>query len=239
MIRLYNDNCLNILHQQDFLATIKDRKCIVVTDPPFNVDYHYNEYKDSLDENDYLSMLSEVVNFTDLYGYVIIHYPEMLHKLSVKLSECPARVVSWVYNSNTPRQHRDIAFYRVKPDMSQVRQSYKNMNDKRIRQRMLDGDIGGKLYDWWEINQVKNVSKNKHKLSHPCIMPVEVMKNIIGVLPKDCVIIDPFMGSGTTGVACKMYNVDFIGIELNEQYFNEAQRRLEEIETGCEEKLLW
>ena len=52
------------------------------------------------------------------------------------------------------------------------------------------------------------------------------MKNIIGILPNDITIIDPFMGSGTTGVACKIYNKDFIGFEIDEEYFNIAKERI-------------
>ena len=42
------------------------------------------------------------------------------------------------------------------------------------------------------------------------------------------IILDPFMGSGTTGVACKNTNRNFIGFELDEAYFNIAKERLEE-----------
>lgn len=59
-------------------------------------------------------------------------------------------------------------------------------------------------------------------------MPLEVMKNIIGILPKDAIIIDPFMGSGTTGVACKELGRDFIGIEIDKEYFDIASERIEE-----------
>ena len=41
-------------------------------------------------------------------------------------------------------------------------------------------------------------------------------------------ILDPFMGSGTTGVACKNLGRDFIGIEMDENYFNIAKNRIEE-----------
>jgi DNA modification methylase len=60
-------------------------------------------------------------------------------------------------------------------------------------------------------------------------MPQEVMNNIVGILPKDekLVVVDPFMGSGTTGIACKKYDVDFIGIELDTEYFKIAQNRIE------------
>lgn len=60
-------------------------------------------------------------------------------------------------------------------------------------------------------------------------MPLEVMKNIIGILPKDYIVIDPFMGSGTTGVACLELGRDFIGIELDEKYFNIAQQRINDV----------
>lgn len=167
--------------------------------------------------------------FRDLPS-VIIHYPENLYKLSFQIGKFPEKVISWVYNSNTGKQHRDIAFFGVKPDMSKVRQPYKNLNDKRIKERIARGCKGAKLYDWWNINQVKNVSKEKTE--HPCQMPLEVMKNIAGILPDDCLIIDPFMGSGTTGVAVlemnkeQNANREFIGIELDEKYFNIAKERI-------------
>lgn len=45
------------------------------------------------------------------------------------------------------------------------------------------------------------------------------------------VILDPFMGSGTTGVACKKHKRNFIGIELNAEYYQIAQKRInDEIE---------
>lgn len=84
------------------------------------------------------------------------------------------------------------------------------------------------MYDWININQVKNVSKANQGISHPCTMPVEVMEKIVGVLPKGNTIIDPFMGSGTTGIACAKLGYDFIGIELDESYFNLAKSRINE-----------
>jgi DNA modification methylase len=90
-------------------------------------------------------------------------------------------------------------------------------------QRIADGK-SARLYDWWEINQVKNVSKEK--TSHPCQMPLEVMKRIVGILPSDYTIVDPFMGSGTTGLACKLLNRNFIGIEKSAEYFEIAQSRI-------------
>jgi DNA modification methylase len=215
MIQLYKGDF------KDFLNLITP-DCIIVTDPPFNINYHYSQYKDNKEEDKYYEWLGELCS---LCPSVVIHYPESLYKLAFQLGMFPEKVVSWVYNSNTAKQHRDIAFFNIKPDFNKVKQPYKNPSDKRIKQRIAEGKTGAKLYDWWNINQVKNVSKKD--IQHPCVMPLEVMKNIIGILPEDKTIIDPFMGSGTTGVACKELNRNFIGIELDPQYFEIAKKRIE------------
>lgn len=113
---------------------------VVVTDPPFNIGYHYQHYKDKMDETEYYNMLVEIIK---KFPSVIIHYPESLHKLSVFAGMIPEKVVSWVYNSNTAKQHRDIAFYGIKPSFKNAWQPYKNPKDKRILERMANGARGG------------------------------------------------------------------------------------------------
>ena len=214
-MKLYNEDCLEELKKIDL------SKCIFVSDPPFNIGYHYSKYKDNKKEDKYYEWLASI------FGYnkqVIIHYPEQLYKYAYQIGMFPEKIVSWVYNSNTAKQHRDIAFFGVKPDFRKVGQPYKNPTDKRIAKRIAEGKQA-RLYDWWNINQVKNVSKDK--TDHPCQMPLKVMENIIGILPEEYTIIDPFMGSGTTGVACVNTNRNFIGIELDETYFNIAEERIE------------
>lgn len=193
---------------------------VIVTDPPFNIDYHYGEYRDKMPEAEWLAMLVEV---TSLAPSVIVLYPETMHRFSIAKGEVPEKVVSWVYNSNTARQHRDIGFYGVKPDFRRVVQPYKNQNDKRIRERMARG-LGARLYDWWNVNQVKNVSKEK--TAHPCQMPVKVLDNLIGILPDGIGVVDPYCGSGTTGVACLQRGVPFYGCDVDAEYCRIARGRL-------------
>lgn len=195
MIKLHNKDSLNVFYK--IINENHDKNIILVSDPPFNINYKYNTYNDNMNEDEYYEMLD--FYFHDLPS-VVIHYPENLYKLAFQIGKFPKKVISWVYNSNTGKQRRDIAFFDIKPN------------------------------DWWNINQVKNVSKEKTE--HPCQMPLEVMKRIIGILPDECLIIDPFMGSGTTGVAVlemnKKQNVkrDFIGIEIDEKYFEIAKKRI-------------
>lgn len=222
---LINDNCMDVLPHIRKELFKGQQKYIIVTDPPFNVGYKYNTYKDKMSEENYREMLYDIFYYVDMS--VVIHYPEQLYQLAVDIGRPPTRVVSWVYNTNNRRQHRDIAFFGITPDFKRVLQPYKNPNDKRIKRLIANGSMGTPIYDWWNINIVKNVSKEK--TAHPCQMPLQVMKNIIGILPDDYIIIDPFMGSGTTGVACRQLNRKFIGIELDKEYYEIAQKRISEV----------
>ena len=73
------------------------------------------------------------------------------------------------------------------------------------------------------------VVSGNEKTIHTTQKPVKLMEEIIRVhTKKDNTILDCFMGSGSTGVACMNTNRKFIGIELDENYFNIAKQRIEE-----------
>lgn len=164
-----------------------------------------------------------IVKLLSKCPFVLVHFPENIYALSVRMHKIPDRVVSWVYNSNTGRQHRDIAFFGITPNFKGLGE-YKNKDDPRIVQRIEQGEkcMG---YDWLYCNQVKNVSHDKTE--HPCQMPLEVMLYIISSLPEDLTIIDPFCGSGTTLVAAKRLGRRYYGIEISENYCAIARNRLE------------
>lgn len=61
---------------------------------------------------------------------------------------------------------------------------------------------------------------------HPTQKPVPLMEWCLGFLPNAQTILDPFMGSGTTGVACAKLGRKFIGVEIEEKYFNIAVKRI-------------
>jgi site-specific DNA-methyltransferase (adenine-specific)/modification methylase len=64
------------------------------------------------------------------------------------------------------------------------------------------------------------------EFGHPTQKPLPLMSWCIGFLPDAETILDPFMGSGTTGVACVQLGRKFIGIELEPTYFDIACRRI-------------
>lgn len=76
----------------------------------------------------------------------------------------------------------------------------------------------------------KPLSKNKNH--HPTVKPVKLMEYLVRlVTPKGGTVLDPFMGSGTTGIACKEEGFDFVGIEREEEYIEIAKARINDSNT--------
>lgn len=70
-------------------------------------------------------------------------------------------------------------------------------------------------------------SKEKH---HQTEKPVPLLEQLLQLVPDGGAVLDPFMGSGSTGVACMNLGLDFYGIELDPGYFKMSQERIEEAE---------
>ena len=69
--------------------------------------------------------------------------------------------------------------------------------------------------------------KGDHNIKHPTVKPIQLMEYLIDLVSrKNQVVLDPFMGSGTTGLACWNTGRDFIGVEIFEEYFEIAQQRI-------------
>jgi DNA modification methylase len=74
----------------------------------------------------------------------------------------------------------------------------------------------------WNIPPEKN-----NKTGHPAVFPIKLAEDHIKTWSNEGrTVLDPFMGSGTTGLACKNLNRNFIGIEKDETYFNIAFDRI-------------
>lgn len=187
----------------------------IVSDPPYNQGYHYDSYPDNLGIDDYGEMMRLA------FGggrSVIISYPEETINILAKILENCEQSVAWCYPSNTAKQHRLITWWNCRPDMRRIGQAYKNPTDKRVKKLISQGKQA-KLYDWWEINQVKNVSKKDNP--HPCPIPYELARRIILLTtnPGD-LIIDPFSGSGTVLLAAKELDRKYLGFEIDKKYFD-------------------
>lgn len=97
-------------------------------------------------------------------------------------------------------------------------------------------------FNLWEGNKYKsNILKYKKDYNgyHPTQKPILLLEDLIKTFSNENdLVVDLTMGSGSTGVACNNTNRDFIGIEMSEQYFNIAQKRINgtEFKPNCFEK---
>tara|TARA_Y100001938_G_C8078378_1_gene427551 strand:- start:358 stop:1035 length:678 start_codon:yes stop_codon:yes gene_type:complete len=217
----------NKIYLKDYRDIIKDldkEKTLIITDPPYNVGWKYKTYKDKVSEEEYREMFKCFKGFR----FVVIHYIEDIINYIVPNLGVPSRVVQWIYNSQMARQSRSIAFFNCTPDFSKVKQPYKNLTDKRILQKILNGSEGCNLYDWWNIDIVKNVSKEKEDYYNQ--IPEKVIGNIIKIVANDGdLIYDPFLGSGTTAAVAYKLGYDYIGTDICEKAIDVSTNRLNKI----------
>lgn len=115
--------------------------------------------------------------------------------------------------------------------------------DNGIRTEMGDGSAARFFYCAKASQQEKNLGVDESNI-HPTVKPVDLMKYLCRlVTPPEGLVLDPFMGSGTTGIAAKVEGFDFIGIEMNAEYLEIAEARIghwvEEVETTYKSLYEW
>ena len=208
MIDLRLGDCLEIL--PTLAAGSVDA---VVTDPPYGIDFDYGDkYQDK----------SEL-------------YSEMMHQFITEanrlVSDGPVFV--WQAMLNCDKWHEWFApgyrifaackgFVQYRPTPIQFSWDPvifwgKGRNDPSVYSK-----------DYHEQRKAP-FGKNRERIEHPCPRPYEQVEYVIRLAtrPGDT-ILDPFMGSGTTGVACVQTGRNFIGIEIDPGYFEIAKKRIEQ-----------
>lgn len=221
-----------MIYNKDYREVIKDldkENTLIIIDPPYNVGWKYDTYKDNLSEEQYTEL------FTHFEGFklVVIHYIEDIIKYVVPTMSVPEKVVQWVYNSNMRKHHRSIAFFNCKPDLTKVKQMPKDLKDKRNYKGgviSIDNLIKPQIYDWWNINLVKGNKKEKE--DYCTQIPEQVIGNIIKTTAKDEVIFDAFMGTGTTLAVASKLGHKYIGCDISPKAYEITKNRLQKIENN-------
>lgn len=96
-----------------------------------------------------------------------------------------------------------------------------------------DVDIGVECIKKYQngtlLSSIITEKREHYTMEHPTQKPISLMRKLIKLISNENdIILDPFMGSGSTGVACLLENRKFIGCEIDQEYFNIAKRRLNE-----------
>jgi DNA modification methylase len=201
---LYQGDCLEVM------PTLGEVDA-VVTDPPYGIGFNYASYDDT--EENLTRMIPHIMRAVARSKRgVITPGNTNLHRYPA-----PSWVGAWTWDTTTAcgfwgwSQWQPILLYGndVAPGTASVNGTFKS---DRIHfsggSAKIDGEAGG---------------------VHTCPKPLAFVERVIArfSLPEET-ILDPFMGSGTTGVACAKMGRKFIGIELQPNYFDIACKRIED-----------
>ena len=237
-LRIYNADILETDAVRD--ETID----LIVTSPPYDIDIKYQNYDDNLPYDQYLDFtkkwLSKVRSLARPDGRLCLNIPLDKNK-GGQQSVCAditaiAKEVGWKYHSTIIWNEQNIsrrtawgswmsasAPYVIAP-VETILVMYKTRWQKMRKGK---SDITRDEFIQW-TNGVWNFSgESKTKIGHPAPFPVELPKRCIKLFSfQGEVVLDPFLGSGTTLIACLQTNRIGIGVEINEDYCQLAAKRL-------------
>ncbi|WP_338330504.1 site-specific DNA-methyltransferase [Commensalibacter sp. Nvir] len=234
----------------------KQHADVIITSPPYNLGIVYNSYKDNKKEQDYLNWLvnicSEMKRVLKDEGSLFLNiagsssYPWLPFELMVRLRKhfFLQNHIEWIKSITVNEQsyghfkpvvsdryvHRNHEYLfhltktgDVKINRLRVGVPYKDKTNIKRRAHNLDLRCRG---DVWFI-PYKTVRKKSEKFNHPGTFPQllpEMCLKLHGV--QNPLVIDPFMGTGTTLVATHCYGGKGIGIEVDPHYVKIATERL-------------
>lgn len=220
---------------------------ITFADPPFNLKKKYNGYRDNKEFNAYLDWckqwIYEMVRITKPSGSIFVHnIPKWLTYYAGFLNEI-ADFKHWIawdaptapMGKSLQPSHYGILYYAK--DLKQNKFYEIRYPHKRCRKcNYLLKDYGGKKASlhpfgplvsdvWTDIHRIKH---NKYRDEHPCQLPIHLLERIILMsTDENDIVLDPFVGTGTTLIAAKRLGRKFIGIDIDEKYVNITKNKLD------------
>lgn len=116
-------------------------------------------------------------------------------------------------------------FYCAKASKKERNIGCEGLEATRHADRNIDDGVGG--------DNPRNRTNTPKQNFHPTVKPIALMEYLVNMVSREGqVVLDPFMGSGTTGMACKKLDREFIGIEMMPEYMEIAQARIEGVKKG-------
>lgn len=199
---------------------------LVVTDPPYNIGKKYgSKTSDSRDPEEYWKWFQDVFVFVfDLLsdGYLYLSHSDKgvyIAKPSLETIgfEYLQTLIWWGRNGYSMQLHRKSWSYRHEPILFM----------QRGNPPVLEAGVPGMWYTS-VIEAPRPQSNFKEGRCHPTQKPVKLYKSLIARTPGQ-IILDPFMGSGTSLLAAKELGRKAIGIEIEEKYCEVAAKRMSQM----------
>ena len=221
-IELINDDSLEVMKRMDYCSID-----LIVTDPPYKtITGGDSDGKNSERPKGMLSGNRKL--FKNQTNIAISDWMSLLYKVLKENSHC--YIFTNVLNLSEMLIEAKIAGFKLhnllcweKNNCTPSQYYMKNCEYilflRKGKAKWIN-DIGGSK----TVHQFNNIIGNK---THPCEKPVDLLEFYIKNSSHEMdVVFDPFMGSGSTGVACINTNRKFIGIEMDREYFDIANKRL-------------
>lgn len=247
--------------QEKLFKRISDESIdVVFADPPFNLNKKYNSYNDNMTQEEYIKWcnkwLKEIVRVVKPTGSIFIHnIPKWaIYHASFLNNLCDFKNwISWKTTSSPPHKtclfpnHYSILYY-AKNKNKQKFYAIRKPHDRCRKCNFLLKDYGGKKHllnqfgpmigdVWTDIFRVRH---KKKRSKHPCELPVHLIERILLMSTDEGdIILDPFMGTGTTAVASKKLGRKFIGFEKDEKYYDIILDRLKNIKSNSKIGEYW
>lgn len=111
--------------------------------------------------------------------------------------------------------------------LGNIEDGWDTFSDVEFAWHSMEG--AARIFNWkWKGIVSDKIGENNTKRDHPTQKPIALMKWCVQQVGAAEIVLDPFMGSGTTGVACINLGRRFVGIEVEPKYFDIACRRIED-----------
>ncbi len=236
MNKIFNEDVLLALDK------IKDNSIdLIVTDPPYSLGKDYGNDSDKKSPQEYLEwtylwielVLPKLKNNGSFYIFLSWQYsPEIFCYLKKKMK----MVNEIIWDRRVPSMggstrkfssvHDNIGFF-VKGndyffDLDSIRIPYDEKTKKARTRSIFIGkkwlELGYNPKDIWSKSRIH--AQDIERENHPTQKPLDIIERIIKVsCPKGGTVFDPFMGTGTTAIACLNNNRQYLGCEINGDYY--------------------
>jgi len=218
---------------------------LVFADPPFNIGYKYDKYYDKVKSKNYIAWTKDWMSackkvLKPAGSFYIAIGDDYAANVKVIADELGLHLRNWIIWHYTFGQQTKTKFARAHTHIFYFVKDNKNFtfNDWAIRvpsdRQLIYNDsranpVGKIPDDVWLESRICGTFKERQGW-HPCQMPENLLKKIIAASsnPGDCVL-DPFSGSGTTAAAAHQLGRKYTGIEISEEYVDNARKRLAQL----------
>ena len=260
-----DSNLLNKIFNEDMIsgiARIPDGSIdLIVADPPYGLGKDYGNNSDMLEAEEHLEWCEKWINLCvpklketgSFYIFATWQYsPEIFSFMKKKL----IMINEIIWDRRVPSMggttrrfssvHDNIGWFAKSLknyyfDLDPIRIPYDAETKKKRSRSIFVGhkwlEVGYNPKDVWSVSRLHRIHRERE--DHPTQKPLEIIdRMILSSSPKHGLVLDPFMGSGTTAISCIKTGRNYVGFEINKKYFKNIEGRIKKIknETGLFEK---